>query len=77
MIVSFLCKCLAFISDETQAERPIGLRMSAYANSEDREVVEFIMDLELLNVGVSLVCFFVVFLVFVIWLASVFGLVFL
>jgi len=51
--------------------------MSAYANSEDREVVEFIMDLELGNVGVSLVCFFVVFLVFVIWLASVFGLVFL
>lgn len=41
MIVSFLCKCLAFISDETQAERPIGLRMSAYANSEDREVVEY------------------------------------
>ena len=77
MIVSFLCKCLAFISDETQAERPIGLRMSAYANSEDREVVEFIMDLELGNVGVSLVCFFVVFLVLVIWLASVFGLVFL
>lgn len=36
-----------------------------------------IMDLELGNVGVSLVCFFVVFLVFVIWLASVFGLVFL
>lgn len=75
MIVSFFCKCLAFISDETKAERPIGLRMSAYANSEDREVVEFIMDWELGNVGVSLVCFFVVFLVFVIWLASAFGLV--
>ena len=70
MIVSFLCKCLAFISDETQAERPIGLRMSAYANSEDREV-------GWVYHGLSLVCFFVVFLVFVIWLASVFGLVFL
>ena len=34
-----------------KAERPIGLRMSAYANSEDRAAVEFIIDWELGNVG--------------------------